>query len=132
MSESPPITTSSLIVYDGACGACTAFVGERAAFFRRYGFEVAPLQEAWVQEALGLDASTLAEAIHVKLPSGEILRGIDFVIEVAKRVWWLKPMGLLLSVGWVKPIGARVYDAIARRRRRISTVCGLQSRARYK
>lgn len=121
-----------LIVFDGSCGVCSSFVGDRASFFERYGFRVVPLQERWAQEAMGLDERTLSEAIHLRLPNGRVVRGIDFFLEVARRVWWLKPFGFAFGIPIVKPIAARVYAAVAKRRRSISSLCGLQSRARYK
>jgi hypothetical protein len=85
-----------------------------------------------VQELLGLDEATLAEAIHLRRPNGEIVRGIDFCIEVMQVVWWLRPVGVVLGLPVIKPLAAFAYRGIAKRRRAISAACGLQSRARYK
>ena len=122
---------SGLVIFDGSCGACSAFIGEKEAFFEKYGFSVAPLQDPWVQEIVNLNEETLLQAIHLYTPEGEIVRGIDFFQRGAGKIWWLTPLNLLLQVPILKRVFAVIYDAVAKRRRRISQLCGLQSRARY-
>lgn len=126
------IGKSGLVIFDGSCGACSAFIGEKEAFFEKYGFSVAPLQAPWVKEIVNLNEETLLQAIHLYTPDGEIVRGIDFFQRVASKIWWLTPVNLLFHVPILKRVFAVIYDAVAKRRRRISQVCGLQSRARYK
>ena len=104
----------------------------RKEFFERHGFTVAPFQKEWVREVTGLDESTLSQAIHVQTRHGDVLRGVDFFQYFASKVWWLKPVSLLLGINVLKPVFAQLYDGIAKRRRKISTFCGLQSKAFYK
>jgi predicted DCC family thiol-disulfide oxidoreductase YuxK len=122
---------SGLVVFDGSCGACSAFIGEKKAFFENYGFSVAPLQEPWVRDLLKLDEDTLLKEIHLYTHSGKIVKGIDFFQLFATKVWWLKPLGLLLRISFLKPFFAFLYRAIAQRRKSISHACGLQSKAMY-
>lgn len=121
-----------LIIFDGSCGACSTFIGEKKEFFEKYGFTVAPLQEQWVKDFSKLDEETLLQAIHLYTPNGEIVKGVDFFQRVASKVWWLKPFDLLFRVSFLKPIFTFLYHEVAKRRRKISQVCGLQSRAIYK
>ena len=116
---------SGLVIFDGSCGTCSAFIGAKSALFERYGFSVAPLQEPSVQEISNLSEETLLQAIHLYAPDGEIVRGIDVFQRVASTVWWLTPIGVLLRIPTLKPLLAFIYDAVARRRRKISKVCGL-------
>lgn len=130
--ETDQIGPSGLVIFDGSCGACSAFIGENRLFFKKYGFSVAPLQEPWVSDLTGLGEETLLQAIHLYKPNGEVVQGIDFFKYFASKVWWLKPINLLLSVAVLKPIFTLIYNAIAQRRRNISRICRLQSKALYK
>lgn len=122
---------SGLIIYDGACGACSLFVGERKSFFEKHGFSVAPLQAEHIPSLTGLDEATLLQSIHLLSAEGEILRGADFFHYVAGKVWWLAPIHLVLKIPAIKKMFAKLYDFIAQRRRNIAKVCGYQSRAKY-
>jgi hypothetical protein len=53
------------VIFDGSCGACSAFIGEKKVFFEKYGFSVAPLQEQWVKDISKLNEETLLQAIHL-------------------------------------------------------------------
>ena len=126
------IGRSGLVIFDGSCGACSAFIGEKRAFFEKYGFTVAPLQEPWVKDISNLSEETLFQAIHLYTPDGEIVQGIDFFLNVASKIWWLTPINLLLRLPILKSLFSFIYHVVAKRRRRISRFCGLQSRALYK
>jgi len=121
-----------LFIFDGSCGACSTFIGRRREFFKRHGFAVAPLQDSRVQELVGVDEATLNEAIHLRTKEGALLKGLDSFLYFAGTVWWLAPVGFLAGTWPIKPIFAKVYDFIAKRRRKISAMCGLQSKALYK
>lgn len=128
----PQIGSSGLIIYDGSCGACSAFIGERKAIFERYGFTVAPLQESWVTDLTGLDQETLMQSIHLLLPDEDILRGADVFDYLSGKVWWLAPVHIVLKIPALKRLFIRLYSYVARRRRKISEVCRLQTRAKYR
>lgn len=119
---------NGLLIFDGSCGACSAFIGERRRFFEKYGFTVAPLQESWVSRATGIDESALAEAIHLVTPAGDVYRGVDVFQRVSQRIWWLLPLSGMLRIKPLRPLFVWGYDFIARRRRGISRICGLESR----
>lgn len=125
-TATPPLGARGLLVFDGGCGACAATIGRRQAFFARYGFSVAPYQEPWTQQLLGLDAATLAQAIHLRTPDGAVVRGIDAFRVVAAAIWWLTPLAWLLGIRPLRPLFEAAYDFIAKRRRGISRACGLR------
>jgi DCC1-like thiol-disulfide oxidoreductase len=126
------IGKSGLVIFDGSCGACSAFIGEKKVFFEKYGFSVAPLQEQWVKDISKRNEETLLQAIHLYTTNGEIVKGVDFFQRLASKVWWLAPLELLLRIPLLKTQFTLIYDAVAKRRRRISRICGLQSKAIYK
>jgi len=123
---------SGLVIFDGSCGACSTFIGERKTFFEKYGFSVAPLQEPWVQDITGLSEEVLLQAIHLYTANGDVVKGVDFFLYLASKIWWLRPLSLLLSISFLKPIFTLIYNTIAKRRKGISRICKLQSKAIYK
>jgi len=128
----PRIGKNGVIIFDGSCGACSTFIGEKRSFFERHEFTVVPLQEHWVSEATGLDEVELSQAIHLVTPAGDVYRGIDFFQYLAEKIWWMTPLSMLLRIRWLKPLWRKLYDFIANRRVKISKICGLQSKAIYR
>ena len=84
-----------------------------------------------MRKFVDLDEATLSEAIHLYTKDGQLLRGVDFVRYLTGEVGWMIPARLLLRIKILKPLFEKIYEFIANRRRRISTVSGLQSRALY-
>jgi hypothetical protein len=125
------IGKSGLIIYDGACGACSFFIGERRPFFEKYGFSLAPLQAEWIQDLTGVDDTMLLQSIHLVAPDGKIYRGADFFHYLSGKVWWLLPIHFILKVPLIRRLFNKLYDYIALRRKSLSKICGLQSRAKY-
>lgn len=125
------IGKSGLILFDGTCGTCSTVIGEKRRFFEKYGFSVAALQEPWVRDLTGIHEDTLLQAIHLYTAEGNIFQGVDFIAYLAERVWWLRPIGLVLKISFLRPFWQKMYDEVAKRRKCISQACGLQSRALY-
>ena len=67
---SPNNSVQGTILYDGACGFCSRWVGFWGPTLRRHGFQVAALQEPWVAERLGMDPSQLLADIRLLTPDG--------------------------------------------------------------
>lgn len=107
--------TGGLIIFDGSCGACSAYIAERKRFFEKHGFSVAPLQESWVSRVTGIDELTLAEAIHLVTPAGDVYRGIDVFQRVSERIWWLVPLSSMLRIKPLRPFFLGGYDFLSRR-----------------
>ena len=126
------IGKNGLVIFDGSCGACSTFIGEKKEFFKKYGFSVAPLQEQWVKDISKQSEEDLQKAIHLYTENGEIVKGVDFFQRVASKVWWLMPINLLLRISFLKPLFTFIYNEVAKRRQKISQFCGLQTRAIYK
>ena len=126
------IGKNGVIIFDGACGACSAIIGEHRLFYEKHGFSVVPLQEAWIRQLSGLSQEALTQSIHLYTVEGKIFRGIDFYGYLLSKMWWGKPFALLLRAALLRPIFERIYEAVAKRRKRFSKLCGLESRALYR
>jgi len=86
------------------------------AVWRRRGFEFVPLQSETAHVILGLAADTSEDELKVQLTEGRILGGADAVAVLCKAVWWLRPVGWMLSWPGVRGLARRLYRGMACRR----------------
>ena len=117
------------VLYDGGCGFCSRWVTYWAPTLKRLGLEIAPLQEHWVAERLGMDTAALLRDIRLLLTDGSRLDGADAYRWVLRRLWWARPLYLFA----VAPVGRRLfnwgYRTFADNRMHISSVCELPPQA---
>jgi predicted DCC family thiol-disulfide oxidoreductase YuxK len=118
-------TPSGWILYDDSCGFCRRWVPFWEATLLRSGFEVAPLQSAWVREKVQLGDEELVQEIRLLLPNGELVSGADVYRYAFRRIWWAYPAWILSSVPLLRQGFDRAYRLFARHRHRVSDVCGL-------
>lgn len=103
------------MLYDGACGFCRRFVRWWTPVLRRYGFQTAPLQTDWVSARFA-GTPGLLDDIRVLTPAGESVLGERAYAYVALRIWWLWPVGVLLSLPGIRWLAAKAYRAFAANR----------------
>jgi predicted DCC family thiol-disulfide oxidoreductase YuxK len=124
MNDKQPQAT---ILYDGACGLCSASARRLERFCRRHNFDLLPLQAQDAQSISGLSEGQLMEGLTVVLPdNGGAFQGIAGFIEVGKRVWYLRPFAYLVAVPGIRHAFELAYRPVVHYRRRISTVCKLR------
>ena len=113
------------VLYDGACGFCRSWVPRWETTLRRRGYEIAPLQSAWVAERTGLSSEELLADLLLLRPDGSLVRGADVYRDAMRHIWWAWPLWLASVV----PIGRQLfgwsYRTFADHRYRISRACGL-------
>ncbi len=114
----PPATAKprGWVYYDAECSWCTGWVRRMGAVWRRRGFEFVPLQSETARVMLGLAADTSADEVKVQLAEGRILGGADAVAVLCKAVWWLRPVGWMLSVPGMRELARGLYRGMACRR----------------
>jgi predicted DCC family thiol-disulfide oxidoreductase YuxK len=109
------------ILYDADCVMCTRLVTRTEAAFRARGFDFAPLQEAWVEQRLGLSPEQLLREMRVLTLDGRTLSGADAIVYLASEIrhshsssWpWLlhlaskMPFGMRLLRSGYKWVAAR-------------------------
>ncbi len=130
--ETPSVGKNGLIIFDGSCGACSVFVGEHKEFFKRYGFTVAALQSAGIAQLTGRGREELMRSIHLYTPDGKIYSEDDFLINIGSRIWWTWAFAWIASLHPFRTVLRIAYRYIATRRRSISRICGLQSKAYFR
>ena len=116
-SEVPKVTDDNdeqarrgWILYDAECGMCTGLVIRTGAALRARGFDHAPLQEAWVQQRLGLTRGQLLAEMRVLTLDGRTLGGADAIVYLASQIypshppWWAWLLRLVSKM----PLGLRL------------------------
>jgi predicted DCC family thiol-disulfide oxidoreductase YuxK len=122
------MTARGFILYDDVCGFCRAWIPFWAGTLRRRGFDVAPLQSAWVRERLRVDDDGLLDDLLLLRDDGTIVRGADVYRYVARRIWWAVPLYVLSVTPGLRQVFDAGYRAFARNRYHFSRSCGLQGR----
>lgn len=126
----PPLRPpAGWILYDNACGICRRWVPFWEKTLQRRGFEIAPLQAAWVREKLRMGERELMQDLRLLLANGELISGADTYRYAMKRIWWAWPFYLFS----ILPLGRQVFDLgyrkFAGNRLKISAACGLSNDA---
>jgi predicted DCC family thiol-disulfide oxidoreductase YuxK len=118
------------VLFDGSCGFCRTWVTYWSHTLRKRGFEIAPLQEAWVRARLASpDEDDLLRDLRVLLAGGGELRGADAYRYVMRRIWWAYPGYLLSVTPWLRQLFDWAYRAFADNRYHFSHSCELPPRS---
>lgn len=125
MSTSEDRKIQGWLLYDGSCGFCSRWVPFWKDTLKKRGFEIAPLQSAWVSEKLKIPENELAADLRLLLASGEQLRGAEVYRYLMKRIWWATPLYLLSILPVLRTLFDAGYRAFADNRYWISRTCHL-------
>lgn len=117
--------TQGWVLYDGVCGFCRRWIPFWGPMLRRHGFEIAPLQTAWVRERLGGEASDSLDDLLLLLTDGSLIRGSDVYRHLMRRIWWAWPVYVLSVTPGLRALFDTGYRAFARNRYCISHAAGL-------
>jgi predicted DCC family thiol-disulfide oxidoreductase YuxK len=118
------------IFYDADCPICLRGRRVWGEIFDRRGFEWLPLQTPDVVGRLGLSEAALLEEMKVQLPDGQVLGGIDSWVVLFRSVWWLWPIGFILSLPGFHALGQRSYRWLARNRYCLGGKCSVRVKPR--
>ena len=140
--------TTGRLFYDGECAFCLGRVRRIERVLGRNGFALAPLQSRerrrlagespLTPEARRQDASAPGGIPHpgftemiLELPDGRELGGADAAMEIARHIWWLRPLWLVNRIPGVMPVFSAGYRFIARHRHCASGACVIRKRRRW-
>jgi uncharacterized protein YqjF (DUF2071 family)/predicted DCC family thiol-disulfide oxidoreductase YuxK len=124
-SALPRTDVAGYLLYDGRCGFCSWLVARIQASIEKDGIASAPLQSAWVAQALSLPSEQIERDIRLLLADGTLVSGADVYIHLMKRRPWLRPLGVLADLPILRWISWRCYRLINRNRLLISRTCRL-------
>jgi predicted DCC family thiol-disulfide oxidoreductase YuxK len=116
------------VLYDDSCGVCRSWVPRWKKVLARRGFEIAPLQSAWVEDELHLPPEELLHDLRLLLVGGQSLQGADVYRHLMKHIWWTWPLYCLTLLPGAATIFDTAYRRFADNRHPISRSCGLPNR----
>ena len=123
---------SGWIFYDAACPICRSSLRMWENIFRRRGFTWVPLQTPGAAGRLGLPEAALLEEMKLLLPDHHVLGGIESWIWLFRSVWWLWPLGTLLSLPGCNTLGRGCYRWLARNRYCLGGKCPASLQKRHR
>jgi predicted DCC family thiol-disulfide oxidoreductase YuxK len=116
-----PAEERPVILYDGGCGLCHAFVRLVAAHDRRARFRFAPLEGEWSRAELDPSVrDRLPDSVVLRAAADTLLVRSDAVLAVLRElggVWAALARAAALVP---RPLRDGLYDALARARRRLA------------
>lgn len=91
---------------------------------------VAPLQDPRVGALLGLPREELMREIQLLLSDGGKFGGADAAIELAREIWWAKPVVWFSKLPGMMDALRSGYKKVASRRSCVAHVCSAPEEAR--
>lgn len=122
-------TARGWVLYDDVCGFCRRWIPFWGPTLRHRGFDVAPLQSAWVRERLRVDDEHLLDDLLLLLEDGTLVRGPDVYRHLFRRIWWAAPLFVLSVTPGLRQVFDASYRAFARNRYHVSRSCGWEERS---
>lgn len=117
------------VCFDDQCTLCLHLAHRFAPLLQRHRFGLVPLQTPWVREHL-LGQEELLSEMRLITAGGRVHGGADALVEIARRVWWAKPIYWLSRVSAFKGMLHRGYRWVARNRTCIAGSCQIKTHAR--
>lgn len=104
------------VFYDGECRFCVRGATRWGDWFARRGFLWLPLQTHGTTTRLRMDEAALRAEMKLLHADGRVVGGVDAWAVLFRSVWWLWPLGALLSLPGIRRCGGVGYRWVARNR----------------
>lgn len=104
------------LFFDAECKFCTRLARWLAPILERRGLAVAPLQDPRVGALLGLPRNALLREMRFLHSDGQHLGGADAAVELAKEIWWWRPLVWLSALPGMMSLLRAAYRWIAAQR----------------
>lgn len=114
--------------YDGECRFCCGSVRRVEGVLTRRGFRLCPLQSSEAALHLGQSAGRDLREMRLLTREGLHLGGGDAVMEIVRRIPWMRPIWLLSRLPGAMPVIRAVYRVIAANRHCIGGTCEIPRR----
>ncbi len=104
------------LFFDADCRFCTRIARAVAPILAKHNLGVAPLQDPRVAELLGMTPRELLREIRFLHCNGQHFGGADAVLEVAKEIWWWRPLVWISRIpGMMRALRAGYHWVAAQR-----------------
>ena len=111
------------ICFDVECRLCAKLARLFRPLLYRHRFALLPLQTPWVTERLASCDEELLSGMRLLTGEGQIHGGADALIEIARRIWWAKPVYWLSRIPLVQSVLVMGYRWLARNRTCLGGSC---------
>ncbi|MEY4387020.1 MAG: hypothetical protein RLY20_2303 [Verrucomicrobiota bacterium] len=115
------------VFYDADCRFCVAGMKRWGGVFTRHGFVWLPLQTPGTATRLGVTEAQLLEEMWLLLADGRRVKGADAWAAMMRSVWWLWPLGAVISLPGINVVAHVIYRWVARNRRCLGGSCKLHA-----
>lgn len=110
------------VFFDATCRLCAGAAARWRGLLERNGFAVLPLQSEIAGRELHLKRDELPD--EMKLVCGRrTFGGADALIEIARRIWWARPLAMIGSIPPARKLLRGTYQLLAARRHCFSGAC---------
>ena len=116
------------VLYDGECPLCTGAATRFTPFLLRHHFHLATLQTPWVQQRLGLKTDGPLAEMKLLAGDGRIFGGAEALLQIARTIWWARPMYALAQIPGAMVLFRVIYRVIAANRHCSNGACSIQKR----
>jgi predicted DCC family thiol-disulfide oxidoreductase YuxK len=114
---------SGWVCFDAECRFCARLGKGLAPLLRRHGFVLTPLQTPWVEARVGPHKGTTWSEMLLLTPDGARYGGADALLEVARSIWWSRPLYWFSHLPGVRPALRKLYGWVARHRQCLGGTC---------
>ena len=115
-----------VVFYDGECAICTRGVRRFQSVLARRRITLTPLQTPDACARLAIREEDRLKEMRLRLEDGTVFGGAAAVVEIARRIWWARPLWALSRLpGAMRPMRA-AYGWVARHRSCAKGVCRIE------
>lgn len=108
------LVVKTKVYYDGSCRLCSAAITK---YTRKQNFQSIDISKSTFNaNKEGLKQTALMKKIHLRLPSGKIVTGVEALIVLWKNTPGYAGLGLIISLPVIKQLAQAGYWAVARMR----------------
>jgi len=130
MTETNPSVIRGWVFYDAACEFCLRLARRAEHVLGSRGLLLEPLQTSDAAARLKIAPTALMEQMHLLTADGRVFGGADAVVEIARRIWWARPLAWLARVPGMRRVMRSLYARVAANRYCAGGACRPPARRR--
>ena len=124
MNDVPAILGS--VYYDAHCSVCVRITTLLHRALHSHGYRFVPLQTPGAATRLRISPRELFTEMRLLQHSGQVLGGADAVVEIARHIWWARPLAWAARIPGFMPTLRLLYASHARHRHCSNGNCSSQ------
>jgi predicted DCC family thiol-disulfide oxidoreductase YuxK len=113
------------VCFDAECAGCVKLVRRFGPLLGRHRFVLVPLQTPWVRERVAAGNEELLSEMRLITAPSWIRGGADALTEIARQIWWAKPVYWISRVPLLRGGLRAGYRWVARHRTCLGGSCSI-------